>query len=327
MLLAMDESCSYYYPAKRISKRFRFPPESLFLFSLSMRMFVAMIDFLSHPDTDRIIRAALQEDVGSGDHSSLATVPAGGRAAARCLIKEPGVLAGVAVAERVVSLVDERLHFEPQLSDGDRVAAGQVAFLLSGDPRSMLRAERLLLNIMQRMSGIATATRLVVDRISHTGCRLLDTRKTTPLFRHFEKWAVAIGGGVNHRFGLYDMVMIKDNHVDYAGSITAALEACRRYLTQQHLDLAVEIETRNLDEVREALAVGVATRIMLDNMSLNQMRTAVELIDGRAETEASGGITLDQVAAVAETGVDFISMGAITHSIKSLDISLKALRA
>ena len=291
-----------------------------------MQNIVPMIDFLSHPETDRIIRAALHEDVGEGDHSSLATVPSHQRATARCLIKEPGVLAGVAAAQRVVALVDDTLRFEQRLQDGDRIEPGQIAFMLSGEPRSILRAERLLLNIMQRMSGIATVTRAVVDRLQGTHCRLLDTRKTTPLFRHFEKWAVTIGGGVNHRFGLYDMVMIKDNHVDYAGSITAALEACRSYLQQNKLDLEVEIETRSLDEVREALAVGVATRIMLDNMSLEEMREAVSLIDGQVETEASGGIGLDEVRTVAETGVDFISMGALTHSIKSLDISLKALK-
>lgn len=285
-----------------------------------------MLDFLSHPATDRIIRAALDEDIGSGDHSTLATVPTGRSATARCLVKQPGVLAGVAAAQRVVALVDATLRFEPGLADGAEVQPGEIAFRLHGDPHSILRAERLLLNIMQRMSGIATATRAVVRRLEGSGCRLLDTRKTTPLFRHFEKWAVAIGGGVNHRFGLYDMIMIKDNHVDYAGSITAALEACRSYLQQEQLDLPVEVETRTLDEVREALAVGVATRIMLDNMIPATMRKAVIMIDGRAETEASGGITLDQIEAVARTGVDFISMGALTHTIKSLDISLKAER-
>jgi nicotinate-nucleotide pyrophosphorylase (carboxylating) len=289
-----------------------------------MLTFVGMIDFLSHSDTDRIIQAALREDIGSGDHSTLATVPEGRVASARCLIKQPGILAGVAAAQRVVALVDPELAWHQHLDDGAEVQPGDIAFHLQGDPRSILQAERLLLNIMQRMSGIATTTREVIDLLAGTNCRLLDTRKTTPLFRHFEKWAVAIGGGVNHRFGLYDMIMIKDNHVDYAGSITAALESCRSYLTREGLTLAVEIETRSLDEVREALAVGVATRIMLDNMPPALMRKAVLLIDGQAETEASGGITLDQVPAIAATGVDFISMGMLTHSIKSLDISLKA---
>lgn len=283
------------------------------------------IDFISHQETERIIRDALQEDVGTGDHSTLATVPAGKTVSARCLIKGDGVLAGVAAARRVVEIVDNSLLFEQHLPDGRIVRHGDVAFHLHGDPRSILQAERVLLNIMQRMSGIATLTRQVVDLIADTGCRVLDTRKTTPLFRHFEKWAVRIGGGTNHRFGLYDMIMIKDNHIDYAGSITAALKACHNYLTLHGLSLPVEIETRTLAEVREVLAVDVATRIMLDNMSLTEMREAVQLIDGRTETEASGGITLETVRAAAETGVDFVSMGALTHSVKSLDISLKAV--
>lgn len=284
-----------------------------------------MIDFLNHPDTDRIITEALREDIGDGDHSTLSTVPTGLTASARCLIKGEGILAGVQAAQRVMQQVDPQLKAEFLRADGDTVSPGDVAFYVHGDPRSILQAERLLLNIMQRMSGIATATHQAVQLLAGTSCRLLDTRKTTPLFRHFEKWAVALGGGVNHRFGLYDMVMIKDNHVDYAGGIAQALSATQRYLSEHNLPLAIEIETRNLDEVQQVLDAGGADRIMLDNMTPATMREAITMINGRAETEASGGITWEQIPAVAATGVDFISMGALTHSIKSLDISLKAV--
>ncbi len=286
-----------------------------------------MIDFLHHPETARIIAAALREDIGAGDHSTLSTVPDQLRASAQCLAKEPGVVAGVEAAYRVLAQVDPDLAIDRHLTDGSLVKPGEVIFHVHGNPRSILQAERLLLNIMQRMSGIATATREAVRRLDGTDCRLLDTRKTTPLFRHFEKWAVQIGGGVNHRFGLFDMIMIKDNHVDYAGSIAAALQTAQQYVAQQGLDLAIEIETRNLTEVQEVLATGGVDCIMLDNMSLAEMREAVALIGGRAKTEASGGITLAQLPAVAATGVDFISMGALTHTIKSLDISLKATRS
>ncbi|MEO0471601.1 MAG: carboxylating nicotinate-nucleotide diphosphorylase [Bacteroidota bacterium] len=285
-----------------------------------------MIDFLNHPETDRIIAAALTEDIGPGDFTTLSTVPEGKTATARCLVKETGILAGVALAHKIFAAVDPGLHVDQYLADGSLIDLPMTeAFRVSGDPRSILQAERLVLNLMQRMSGIATMTRSVVDRLAGTNTRVLDTRKTTPLIRHMEKWAVQIGGGTNHRFGLYDMVMIKDNHVDYAGGITAAVKSCRQYLTANGLDLKIEVETRNLDEVREALTTGAVDRIMLDNMSLDMMTEAVGIIGDQAETEASGGITVERVREVAETGVDFISMGALTHSIKSLDISLKAV--
>ncbi|MEO0895100.1 MAG: carboxylating nicotinate-nucleotide diphosphorylase [Bacteroidota bacterium] len=284
-----------------------------------------MKDFLNHPEVDRIIQQALIEDIGDGDHTSLSTVPAGKTAKARCLIKDEGVLAGVELAYKVIEAVDPQLKIEPILKDGTKVKFGDIAFYVEGDPRSILQAERLLLNLMQRMSGIATMTRKVVDLLEGTSCRVLDTRKTTPLIRHVEKWAVAIGGGTNHRFGLYDMVMIKDNHVDYAGGIGPAIRSCKTYLKEKGLDLKIEVETRNLDEVRQVLAEGGVDRIMLDNYDYDTMRQAVDLIGDQAETEASGGITLDTVRAYAETGVNFVSMGALTHSIKSMDISLKAV--
>lgn len=283
------------------------------------------MDFLNHPETDRIIQAALAEDIGPGDHTSLSTIPAGQVARARCLIKDAGILAGVALAGRIFAAVDPGLRMETFLADGATVSPGDVAFDVTGDPRAILQAERLVLNTMQRMSGIATATRAVVDTLAGLKTRVLDTRKTTPLIRHLEKWAVQIGGGVNHRFGLYDLILIKDNHIDYAGSITAAVAAAQAYLARHGLDLQIEVETRNLDEVREALATGAVFRILLDNMSPARMREAVALIGDRAETEASGGITLETVRAAAEAGVDYVSMGALTHSVRSLDISLKAV--
>ena len=282
-------------------------------------------EFLNHPETDRIIRQALAEDIGSGDYSSLSTIPPGKQAKAKCLIKEAGILAGVAIAKKIFHAVDPNLKMEAILSDGAQIDVGDIAFYVSGDPRSILKAERLVLNIMQRMSGIATFTYQVSQLLEGLDCKVLDTRKTTPLIRHLEKWAVTIGGGTNHRFGLYDMVMIKDNHADYAGGIPQAIRACKRYLADHKLDLPIEVETRNLEEVKQVLAEGGVDRIMLDNMSNQMMRDAVALINGSAEVEASGGITLDRVREIAETGVDYLSMGALTHSVKSLDISLKAV--
>lgn len=283
-----------------------------------------MIDFLTHPETDRIIREAFREDIGAGDHTSLSTIPAGKKKRAKCLVKAEGVLAGVALAERIFHQLDPELDVHALLEDGTAVRAGEVAFQVEGEARSILQAERLVLNLMQRMSGIATQTRKVVTALEGTGCRVLDTRKTTPLIRHLEKWAVAIGGGVNHRFGLYDMILIKDNHVDYAGGIPQAIQAAKRYLKEQQLPLQIEVETRDLAEVEAVLEEGGVDRILLDNMSLDMLRTAVERIGDQAETEASGGITLETVRAIAETGVDYVSMGALTHSVTSLDISLKA---
>ncbi|RMG26335.1 MAG: carboxylating nicotinate-nucleotide diphosphorylase [Bacteroidetes bacterium] len=285
-----------------------------------------MMNFLDHPETDRIIREAFREDIGSGDHTSLSTIPPQAVRRAHCLIKDEGILAGVALAGKIFHQMDPLLHTQVQLEDGAEVKPGDIAFWVEGPARSILQAERLVLNLMQRMSGIATQTRRVVDRLEGTGCRVLDTRKTTPLIRHLEKWAVVIGGGVNHRFGLYDMILIKDNHVDYAGGIAPAIRASKAYLQQHGLQLKIEVETRNLQEVEEVLQEGGVDRILLDNMSVENLRRAVALINGRCQTEASGGITLEQVRSIAETGVDFISMGALTHSVKSLDISLKAVK-
>lgn len=283
-------------------------------------------DFLNHPETDRIIRDAFLEDIGDGDHTTLATIPAEARSKARCLIKDEGILAGVALAEKIFHSLDPDLKFDLQIGDGQQVKFGDVAFFVEGRERSILTAERLVLNLMQRMSGIATFTNRMVSQLEGLNCKLLDTRKTTPLIRHMEKWAVLIGGGTNHRMGLYDMVMIKDNHVDYAGGIEAAIKAVHTYFKKTGKQLKIEIETRNLDEVKQVLSVGGVDRIMLDNMEASEMKVAVDLIAGRFETEASGNINYDTIREKAESGVDFLSMGALTHSVKSLDISLKAVK-
>ena len=283
------------------------------------------MNFLNHPETERIIRQALREDIGEGDHTSLSTIPAGTKARARCLIKSPGILAGVAFAYRVLAAINPNLMVESLLKDGSEVQVGDVAFFVEGEARDILQAERLLLNAMQRMSGIATMAHRVTQLLEGTNCRVLDTRKTTPLVRHLEKWAVALGGGVNHRFGLYDMILIKDNHIDVAGGIGPALHAAREYLEDRKLKLQIEIETRTLAEVQDVLDNGGADRILLDNMSPAILREAVALVDGRCATEASGGINLKTVREVGLTGVDFVSMGALTHSYESMDISLKVV--
>ncbi len=285
-----------------------------------------MLDYLHSTETKKIISAALAEDIGDGDHSSLSTIPEHLNDSAYCLIKDQGIIAGVSFARKIFETIDKGLEFEAYKSDGDEVEYGDKVFSVHGSARHILTAERTVLNFMQRMSGIATLTRRVVDQLDGLDCKILDTRKTTPLVRHIEKWAVAIGGGTNHRFGLYDMIMIKDNHIDYAGGISAAIQACKAYLATHQLSLKIEIETRTIEEVKEVLSVGGVDIIMLDNMSIEEMREAVALIGGRAETEASGGISIDRVREVAETGVDAISMGALTHSVKSLDMSLKAMR-
>ncbi|HZY79145.1 MAG TPA: carboxylating nicotinate-nucleotide diphosphorylase [Cyclobacteriaceae bacterium] len=272
------------------------------------------------------IGAAFREDVGEGDHSSLGSIPAEARSAARLLVKDDGILAGVDMALRIFEFYDPDLIVKQMLKDGDEVKKGDVAFTVEGRSRSILSCERLVLNCMQRMSGIATYTRRLSKLIEGTSARLMDTRKTTPNFRLMEKWAVLIGGGLNHRFALYDMVMLKDNHIDMAGGIRNAIENTRRYLKEKNKNLRIEIETRNLDEVKEAIAVGGIDVIMLDNMSVDTMREAVTLIGGKYKTEASGGITEQTIAEVAKTGVDFISVGALTHSLKSLDLSLKFVR-
>jgi len=276
--------------------------------------------------TLKTVRQALTEDIGEGDHTSLSSVPENATGSARCLVKADGVLAGVELAELIFREFDDSLRFEKLLDDGASIQKGDEAFHVHGRSRSILTSERLVLNFMQRMSGIATHTAAFVEALTGTNCRVLDTRKTTPTLRAFEKWAVRIGGGVNHRMGLYDMIMIKDNHVDYAGGIAPAIANCHAYLKKLGRDIPIEIETRNLAEVEQVLQKGGVQRIMLDNFSPELMREAVVQIDKRFETEASGGIVLETARSYAETGVDFISVGALTHTINSLDLSLKAIR-
>lgn len=280
--------------------------------------------YLSPEALQNFIQAALLEDIGPGDFSSLASIPEGTMGQARLLIKDEGILAGVELAGEIFRAVDSRLEVEFLKKDGDEVTFGEVGLIVAGPSASILSAERLVLNCMQRMSAIATKTHHLTQLILHTKARLMDTRKTTPNFRLMEKWAVSIGGGVNHRFALYDMIMLKDNHVDFAGGIRPAIERTKKYLADHQLNLKIEIETRTLDEVREVLAVGGVDYIMLDNMDYATMREAVRMIDGQYSTEASGGISEETLPSVAECGVDYISMGALTHSVSSLDISLKA---
>jgi len=273
--------------------------------------------------TDFITRA-FREDVGDGDYSSLASVDQGRKGRARLLAKESGVLAGLRVALEVFRVADPTLELTVMASDGDRIAPGMVLLTVEGEERSILMAERLVLNIMQRMSGIATTTAEYVKKVEGTGAMIIDTRKTTPGMRFLEKEAVRIGGGTNHRMGLYDMIMLKDNHIDYAGGIAAAINRTKDYLLKNGLNLRIEVESRNLGDVKEILAIGGVDRIMLDNFSVPLTVEAVKIIGGRTETESSGGITLSNVRDYAECGVDFISIGALTHHIKSLDLSLKA---
>ncbi len=281
-----------------------------------------MTDF---PQAENLIKQAILEDIGDGDHTSLATIPKEAKGKARLLIKEEGVLAGVQVAKMVFKLVDPEIIFRPFLEDGTKVLVGDIAFEVEGSSRSILTSERLVLNFMQRMSGIATQTNRLCRMIEDLPARLLDTRKTTPNMRLFEKLAVRIGGGYNHRFGLFDMILIKNNHVDFAGSIEAALRSTQNYLDKLGKKLRIEIEVRNFKELEEALNAGGFHRIMLDNFSPKELRKAIEIIDGKYETEASGGITEESLREYAETGVEFISVGALTHQIKSLDMSLRAI--
>ncbi len=288
-------------------------------------LYLCSMDFLNHPETDRIIEAAFREDVREGDHTTLSTISPESQRRAHCLIKDEGILAGVALARKIFHHFDADLKLDVLIEDGSPVKYGDVAFYVEGKAQSILTSERLVLNFMQRMSGIATMTAKMVARLEGLSCKLLDTRKTTPLVRHMEKWAVKIGGGENHRMGLYDMIMIKDNHHDYAGGIEAAIKRVHTYQKEKGLDLKIEVETRNMEEVEEVLRVGGIHRIMLDNMSADEMKTAVSLIAGRYETEASGNINYETIREKAESGVDYLSMGALTHSVKSLDISLKAV--
>ena len=274
----------------------------------------------------QFINNALSEDVGDGDHTSLSTIPADATGKAKLLVKDEGILAGVELAAEIFHVVDPNLKLKVFLQDGAPVKYNDIAFEVEGNSRSILTAERLVLNCMQRMSGIATKTRQIVDLLKGTNTKVLDTRKTTPGLRYLEKWAVRIGGGVNHRFGLYDMILIKDNHVDYAGGIRQAIESANQYLTDNGKKLAIEIEVRNLDELEQVLQTGRVNRILLDNFNFDDLRQAVGIIQGRYITEASGGITIDNIREYADCGVDYISVGALTHSVKSLDLSLKAVK-
>ena len=273
----------------------------------------------------QFINDALKEDIGEGDHTSLATIPASASGKAKLLIKDNGVIAGVELALEIFKAVDADLTVNVFIQDGSSVKYGDVALTVSGNARSILAAERLVLNTMQRMSGIATTTNQIVKQLATTNTKVLDTRKTTPNLRFLEKRAVQIGGGINHRFGLYDMILIKDNHVDYAGGIENAILSAQNYLKANHKDLQIEIEVRNLAELQEVIKIGGIDRILIDNFNFEELKKAVKLVDSRFITEASGGITEENALEYAKCGVDFISMGALTHSVKSLDMSLKAV--
>ena len=273
---------------------------------------------------DELIKLAFAEDIGDGDHTTLCCIPSDAEGAQKLIVKEDGVLAGVEMAKRIFSAFDPTLKMEQFLNDGDEVKVGDVAFIVRGKVQSLLQTERLMLNVMQRMSGIATVTRRYARQLEGLKTRVLDTRKTTPGLRIIEKEAVKIGGGVNHRIGLFDMILLKDNHVDFAGGITNAIKRAQAYLQEKGKDLKIEIEVRNLDELQEVMDCGGVDRIMLDNFSPELTRKAVEMIDGRFETESSGGITFDTLRSYAECGVDYISVGALTHSVKGLDLSFKA---
>ncbi len=282
-------------------------------------------DYLQKERACQLIQLALVEDVGRGDFTSLACIPADIENKANLLVKDIGVLAGIEAARWVCEVVDKNISFEQYSEEGSRIKPGDIAFSIRGNSRSILKAERLLLNIMQRMSGIATYTYSLVEKIAHTNARLLDTRKTTPNFRLFEKWAVKIGGGHNHRYGLFDMILLKDNHIDVAGGIENALLETRRFLQESGREIEVEIEVRNLEELKQVLQIGGVKRVMFDNMTPEILKIGVKMVDGKIETEVSGGVNEDTIVALAETGVDFISVGKLTHSVKSLDLSLKAI--
>lgn len=273
---------------------------------------------------DRLIDLAFAEDIGDGDHTTLCCIPEEATGQSHLLIKEEGILAGVRVAKEVFNRFDPTMTVQVLLDDGTHVRPSDVAMVVTGKVRSLLQTERLMLNIMQRMSGIATMTHKYVERLEGTHTRVLDTRKTTPGIRMMEKEAVRIGGGVNHRIGLFDMILLKDNHVDFAGGIDAALDRCHSYLKEKGLDLKIEIEVRSFDEISQVMAHGGVDRIMFDNFSVDDTRKAVAMIGGKYETESSGGITFDTIRDYAECGVDFISVGALTHSVKGLDMSFKA---
>ena len=273
---------------------------------------------------DQLIRLAFAEDIGDGDHTTLSSIPASAMGKSQLIVKDNGVIAGVEIAQRIFNHFDPELKATVFINDGTEVKNGDIAFVVEGRVQSILQTERLVLNVMQRMSGIATTTRRYAKQLEGTKTRVLDTRKTTPGMRMLEKEAVRIGGGVNHRIGLFDMILLKDNHVDFAGGIEKAITGAKKYLQEKDKDLKIEIEVRTFDEINEVLRIGGVDRIMLDNFTPENTRKAVELIGGRYEIESSGGITFDTLRDYAECGVDFISVGALTHSVKSLDMSLKA---
>lgn len=275
--------------------------------------------------TAKLIELAFAEDIGDGDHTTLCSIPESAMGKSQLIIKEEGILAGVDVAKSVFEFFDNQLEIESILEDGAKVVPGDVAFIASGKIRSLLQTERLVLNIMQRMSGIATTTNNYVKLLEGTKAKVLDTRKTTPGMRMLEKEAVRIGGGKNHRIGLFDMILLKDNHVDFAGGIENAINGAKKYLQDNNKDLKIEIEVRNFDELEKVLSIGGVDRIMLDNFTPTQTAEAVNIVNGRVELESSGGITFDTIRAYAECGVDYISVGALTHSVKSLDMSFKAI--
>ena len=274
--------------------------------------------------TDRLIDLSFAEDIGDGDHTTLCCIPETAEGASQLIIKEDGILAGVEVAKRVFARFDPTMKVEVLMGDGTPVKKGDIAMVVTGKVRSLLQTERLMLNIMQRMSGIATMTNRYVKRLEGTKTHVLDTRKTTPGMRMLEKQAVKIGGGMNHRIGLFDMILLKDNHVDFAGGIKNAITRCHEYLKEKNLDLKIELEVRNFDELNQALEQGGINRVMLDNFSVEDTAKAVKIVNGKYEVESSGGITFDTIRDYAECGVDFISVGALTHSVKGLDMSFKA---
>ena len=273
---------------------------------------------------DRLIDLSFAEDIGDGDHTTLCCIPEDAMGKSHLLIKEDGILAGVEIAKEVFARFDPTMVVEVLINDGAKVHRGDIAMVVTGKVRSLLQTERLMLNIMQRMSGIATMTHRYVERIEGTGAHVLDTRKTTPGMRMLEKMAVKIGGGVNHRIGLFDMILLKDNHIDFAGGISNAINRCHAYLKERNLDLKIEIEVRNFDELNQVLECGGVNRIMLDNFTVADTKKAVDLINHRYEVESSGNITLDTIPSYAEQGVDYVSVGALTHSVKGLDMSFKA---
>lgn len=274
---------------------------------------------------EELIDKWLKEDIGDGDHTTLSTIPTKATGSASLLVKQEGHIAGVEIARMIFSRFDPRLTIETHLSDGTKITPGDIVLTVNGPARSILQTERLVLNVMQRMSGIATETARYVAALEGTGTRILDTRKTTPGFRYMEKEAVKIGGGVNHRIGLYDMILIKDNHIDFAGGIVSAIKRAHTYLREKSLDLEIEVEVRSLEDVQVVLDNGMADRILLDNFSVEMTREAVKMINGRMITESSGGITYEMLREYAECGVDYISAGALTHQVRSLDLSLKAV--